>query len=100
MNFFNKVTFKIGQRNLKNSISEDGTITNKKLSKAFSNSGYGFNAGWFVIGLLGGLIGVLLAYVINGEEDLKKNRQKWAWIGFAAWVVIYVILLASIKVPV
>ena len=93
MNFFKKITFKAGQKKLRNNIAADGTITNKKLLKAFKNADAtaGINGGWLVLGLLLGLIGVLLSYVINGDEAVKKNRQKWAWIGFAVWVVIVVI---------
>lgn len=90
LNFFQKMTFKVGQKKLRNSISADGTVTNKKLLEAASNSDFtnGFNGGWFVLGLLLGLIGVLLSYVINGDEQVKKNRQKWAWIGFGVWIVV------------
>ena len=53
----------------------------------------GFNGGWFVLGLLLGLIGVLLSYIINGDQDVKRNRQKWAWIGWGVWVVVFVLTL-------
>ena len=93
MSFFKKITFKAGQKKLRNNIAADGTITNKKLLKAMKNAdpSTGINGGWFVLGLLLGLIGVLLSYVLNGEQTIKKNRQKWAWIGFAVWIVILVI---------
>ncbi len=93
MNFFKKITFKVGQKKLRNNIAADGTITNKKLLKAMKNAdpSMGINGGWLVLGLFLGLIGVLLSYVINGDEAVKKNRQKWAWIGFAVWVVIVII---------
>lgn len=96
MNLFNKITFKLGQKKLRNNIAADGTITNKKLVKAMKNANPsdGINGGWLVLGLLLGLIGVLLSYVLNGDEAVKKNRQKWAWIGFAVWVVI--LLIASV----
>lgn len=94
LNFFQKITFKAGQKKLRNSFSADGTITNKKLLKAVSNDGIttGFNIGWFALGFFLGLIGVLLSYIINGDQDVKKNRQKWAWIGFGVWVVILILL--------
>lgn len=101
-NFFQKIAFKSGQKKLRNSIDADGTITNKKLMKVMmdrDNPG-GFNGGWLALGFFLGLIGVLLSYVINGDEDIKKNRQKWAWIGFGVYVVLVVILLLTIKVPV
>ena len=95
LNFFQKISFKAGQKKLRNSISADGTIKNQRLSKllAAGDVTNGFNIGWFVLGLLLGLIGVLLSYIINGDTAVKKNRQKWAWIGFGVWVVILLLTL-------
>lgn len=102
MNFFQKLTFKAGQKKLRNSISEDGAITNKKLLKAMASDGdhsTGFHIGGFALGFLLGIIGVLLAYVIGGEEDVKKNRAKWAWIGFGMYVVVLGAIIAAAKFP-
>ena len=95
LNFFQKLAFKAEQKKLRNSISEDGTITNKKLANAFSSAdgSLGFNIGWFALGFFFGLIGVLLSYIINGDPDVKRNRQKWAWIGLGVSVVILLITL-------
>jgi len=95
VNFFQKLAFKAEQRKLRHSISEDGTITNKKLASAFAygDGSLGFNIGWFALGLFLGLIGVLLSYIINGDPDVKRNRQKWAWIGWGVWVVILILTL-------
>lgn len=97
LNFFERLTFKAGQKKLRNSFAADGTVTNKKLLKAMSNGdpSSGVNIGWLVLGFLLGLIGVLLSYILNGDEDVKRGRHKWAWIGFAAWVVI--VLLTVLK---
>jgi len=98
LNFFQKFTFKAGQKNLRNSIAADGTITNKKLLKAMSDGDHsvGFHLGGFALGFFLGLIGVLLAYLIGGDEDVKKNRAKWAWIGFGLFVVVYLVLILVI----
>jgi len=95
LNFFEKMSFKAGQKKLRNSIAADGTVTNTKLLKAMSaaDPGTGFNIGWFARGLFLGLIGVLLSYIINGDQAVKKNRQKWAWIGFGVALVIVLISL-------
>jgi hypothetical protein len=95
LNFFQRMTFKAGQKKLRNSIAADGTITNKKLSKLLSSGDgtNGFNIGWLLLGFFLGLIGVLLSYIINGEPDVKKNRQKWAWIGFGVWIVVLLLTL-------
>lgn len=94
MNFFERVAFKAGQKKLRKGISADGTITNKKLAQVAADMSSGFHLGGFALGFFVGLIGVLIAYLIKGDEAVHKNRIKWAWIGFGAWVVILVIALA------
>lgn len=95
LNLLQKLSFKAGQKKLRNSIASDGTVTNKKLVKALSADGItsGINIGWLALGFLLGLIGVVLSYVISGDEAVKKNRQKWAWIGFGVAVVLYILIL-------
>lgn len=94
MGFADKMAFKSAQRKLKRSIEEDGTISSKKLKKhaTLIDGETGFHLGGFALGFLIGLIGVLIAYLIN--DGKKPNRTKWAWIGLAAWVVIILISLA------
>jgi len=94
MSFSDKVSFKVAQRQLRKSIASDGTFRNRKMDRYLKRvaSGEGFQAGGFFLGLLLGLIGILIAYLINDEQ--KKNRVKWAWIGFGVWVLI--LILATI----
>jgi hypothetical protein len=97
MRFFDRLAFKSAQKKLNKGISEDGTIKKKKLQK-FVNKFYGgetgFHAGGFFLGFLLGAIGLVIAYVIN--DDYKRNRVKWAWIGFGIAVVINIILIVAI----
>ena len=96
MKFFDKVGFKLSQNKLRNSINLDGTFSRKKVEKYFrkmADGTTGFHSGGFFLGLLVGLIGVIIAYIIKDEK--KKNRVKWAWIGWAVWVVIALILVAT-----
>jgi hypothetical protein len=92
MRLMDKIAFKAAQKQLRNSINYDGTFNSKKIEKFMkkrSMAGDGFQAGGFFLGFLLGLIGVLIAYLIN--DDQKRNRVKWAWIGLAAWIVILLI---------
>ena len=96
MKFFDKIGFKLSQNKLRNSINLDGTFSRKKVEKYFSkmaDGNTGFHSGGFFLGLIVGLIGVIIAYLIKDEK--KKNRVKWAWIGWGVWVVIALILIAT-----
>lgn len=96
LNFFDRVGFKLAQRDLRNSIRPDGTLHNKKLQRFMGDGDHstGFHLGGFALGFLVGLIGVLIAYLIN--DDYKRNRVKWAWIGFGLYVVLSIVLIAVV----
>ena len=93
MSFTDKMGFKVAQRKLRQSINNDGTINNKqlaKLARKAGGDGTGFHLGGFALGFLLGLIGVLIAYLIN--DDLKKARTKWAWIGLGVVIILAILL--------
>jgi hypothetical protein len=95
MNLVDKVSFRVAQHKLRMSINNDGTINNKKLEKEFNKANKsdvtsGFHLGGFALGFLLSLIGVLIAYLIN--DDKKAARVKWAWIGFAVSLVLWLLL--------
>jgi hypothetical protein len=94
MRMLDKFGFKIAQRELRKTINADGTVNSKKiknLAKKMSDDATGFHIGGFALGFLLGLIGILIAYLIN--DDKKSNRVKWAWIGFGAWLIILLLLV-------
>lgn len=95
LNFFQKISFKSNQKQIKKSIAADGTITNKELIKATSASDLtaGFHLGGFALGLFLGPIGVLIAYLIKGDPAVDKNRIKWSWIGFAVAFLLWLLIL-------
>lgn len=86
LNFFQRMSFKASQRKLRNSFNADGTVDNASLKKLVESGSGGFNIGGFALGFFLGLIGVLIAYLIGGEN--KQSLTKWAWIGFGVWVVL------------
>ena len=96
MDFFDRMSFKAAQKRVRHSINADGTISNKKLERYLKQrSGEtGFHLGGFALGFFLGAIGIVIAYVIN--DDYKKNRVKWAWIGFGTFIVLYVALVVAI----
>jgi len=96
ISFAEKISLTLAQRKLRKNISPDGTIEAKKFERFFAKTGgeTGFHAGGFFLGFLLGLIGVLIAYLIN--DDYNHNRVRWAWIGLAVEVVIFLILTAAL----
>ena len=88
MGLFHRLEFKLAQKKLRSSINADGTVNNRRLEKMARDidGETGFHLGGFALGLLLGLIGVLIAYLINDEKH--RNRVKWAWIGVGVLVVI------------
>ena len=98
MSFADKVAFKVAQKKVRDNINRDGTIDNKKIQKAMNSRSKGgesgFHFGGFALGFFLGLIGVLVAYLIN--DDYKRNRVKWSWIGLAIAVVLNIILIVAV----
>jgi hypothetical protein len=95
MNFFNKLSFKITQHKLRQNIDQDGTFNRKKMAKFFSGK-TGIHAGGFALGLFLSFIGVGIAYLI--KDDYKHNRVKWAWIGFAVGMTIFLIVVFTSQI--
>jgi hypothetical protein len=95
MKFFDRVGFKIAQKKLRSNINPDGTLS-KKLDKNFRkfDGESGFHLGGFALGFFLGLIGVLIAYLIN--DDYKDNRVRWAWRGLLAGLLISLALIAAV----
>jgi hypothetical protein len=90
MKSFEKVSFKLGQHQLKKSINEDGTFNKKSIEKYLSapvGPGGGFSLVGLLLGLFLSLLGVLIAYVIAGAD--KRSRVTWAWIGAAISLIIW-----------
>lgn len=98
LSYANRLMFKAAQRKIKRNINSDGTVNNKKLEKFYKRyydgDDRGFNLGGFALGFFLGLIGVLIAYIIN--NDRNHSRRLWAWIGFGIFAVFYIILVIAL----
>lgn len=94
LNFFEALSIKKVQKKLKKMIDKDGNI---KVSSKDPDDGIsgekGFHLGGFALGLILSWVGLIIAYLIKDEK--KKNRVKWAWIGFAVYTMLLLILIAA-----
>jgi len=92
MKFADKVKFKLGQRELRKKINEDGTFNSKKLENYIAASQKGLLTGisWagLALGLFLSLIGVLIAYLITSKEG-NRSMIKWAWIGAIISLIVW-----------
>jgi hypothetical protein len=90
MKFFEKVQFKLSQRELKKSINEDGTFSRKSIEKYLTKPPVGgggvFSLTGLLLGLFLSLIGVLIAYLIGSDN---KSRIRWAWIGAIISLIVW-----------
>ena len=91
-NFIQRIGFKSIQKEIKKNIEPDGTIKNRKLIQFLEGGPVsGFHAGGFFMGLLlFPPVGLILSYILGGKSDVKKNRIKWAWIGFGVIVLLFI----------
>ncbi len=86
--------FKSAQRKMNRDINSEGVVTSKKMKKMYYAGETGFHLGGFALGFFAGFIGVLIAYLIN--DDYKKNRVKWAWLGLGIGLLLGLLLFAAL----
>ncbi len=91
MKLSERIAFKVAQKKLRKTINPDGSINDRRIVKNLKkvDGNGGFHAGGFFLGFLLGLIGLIIALLIN--DDKKKIRTKWALIGWGLWVAIVVL---------
>lgn len=91
MKLSERIAFKVAQKKLRKTINPDGSINDRRIVKNLKkvDGDGGFHAGGFFLGFLLGLIGLIIALLIN--DDKKKIRTKWALIGWGLWVAIVVL---------
>jgi len=91
MSAMERINFHLAQRKMRKSIAVDGTVHDKKITKFLTteeNTGKkGFHIGGFALGFFLGVYGIIIAYLI--DDDYKRSRVKWAWIGLITLYVVY-----------
>lgn len=58
---------------------------------------WGFKIGWFVLGLIGGMLGLLMAWISTSTLSPKRRRQAvmWTWGGFAVQAIIFLVIVLN-----
>jgi hypothetical protein len=84
LSFTQKISLKLAQKKIRKAIKNNESVDSATMANALDTSD--FNIGGFVLGLLLSLIGVLIAYLIGDTTVIK-----WAWIGFAVFLVIFLL---------
>ncbi len=88
-----KIVFRIAQRELRKDMKREGlqSDTTLDVQQMMADGEKGFYFGGFILGMLLGLIGVLIAYLMKRDKAFIRST----WIGWGVWVALLVILLAS-----
>jgi hypothetical protein len=81
-----KVSLKLAQAKVKKMVRQNKQVDLYKFDQGVDTSD--FSIGGFVLGVLLGPIGVLIGYLIGDRSVIK-----WAWIGFAVWLAIVLLVL-------
>ena len=85
MSFRERMAHKIAKKQIKKARKR-GTARDLTAEQAMRDGTTSFNIGGFLLGLLLGLIGVLIAYIIGGDGIVRS-----AWIGFGIFLAIVLI---------
>jgi len=86
MSLREKIVFKYMQHRMKREVRHNPEVATRAASDLIDDSD--FNLGGLVLGLFLPLVGVLIAYLI-GDRDVIK----WAWIGTAAFFLLFLIFV-------
>jgi hypothetical protein len=88
-----KVLFRLAQRELRKEIKNENLRSDATLDvqQMMADGEKGFYFGGFILGLLLGLIGVLISYLMKKDKAFTRS----AWIGWGVWVAIVIAILAS-----
>lgn len=89
MSLKEKVGLKLVQRDIKRQLKQGKEVNMGDMAKKAAE---GISVLWFILGLLLGVIGVLIALLTKKGKD--DNRVKSSLIGWLVWIAIVVVVYA------
>lgn len=87
MKMSQKISLKLAQMKVKKMLKKGKTVDLISLTKKGIDTS-DFNIGGFLLGIFLFLIGVLIAYLIGGDDLIK-----WAWIGAGVVAILWLLVL-------
>lgn len=87
MSMSQKISLKLAQKKIKRMLKKGEKVDLVAMSKKGIDTS-DFNIGGFLLGIFLFLIGVLIAYLIGGDDLIK-----WAWLGAGLVAVIWLLVL-------
>jgi len=87
MSMSQKISLKLAQKKIKRMLKKGEKVDLVAMSKKGIDTS-DFNIGGFLLGIFPLLIGVLIAYLIGGDDLIK-----WAWLGAGLVAVIWLLVL-------
>ncbi len=81
-----KISLKMAQARVKKLAKKNKDLQVMSFAQGIDTTD--FSIGGFILGLLLGVIGVLIAYLIGDQAVIK-----WSWFGFAVWGIIVLLAL-------
>ena len=88
-----RLSFQVARRGLREAIHDNELRGDAPvdLRQLMADGEKGFQFGGFVLGLLLGLIGVLIGYLMKRDKGFIRS----AWIGWSVWVAIVIAVVAA-----
>lgn len=89
LNFFQKIYFKVMQRQVKRDLKKNPGLLMSQYIDGKTGK-FKFSALWFVIAAFIGPLGVLLAYTSHPQKKdtlTKRDKTNSAWLGFAFFLL-------------